>query len=227
MRYPGGKNNGGAYQHIINLIPPHDVFIEGCMGSGPILEHKRPARLNIGIDLDEEVIARRAATPRPGFEFIRADIIEWLKARAWTGREFVYLDPPYLFETRSSKKPIYKYEFSDEQHVELLETILELPCKVMISGYQSLLYVKMLWGWSTYTFQSIKRNGQQATEFLWFNYPAPAELHDYSYLGQNFTQRQQFKRQRERWKERILRMDALKRQSILSALNELRAAGKI
>ena len=38
MQYPGGKNN--CYQQIINLIPPHDTYIEAFLGSGAVLRHK-------------------------------------------------------------------------------------------------------------------------------------------------------------------------------------------
>lgn len=32
MTYPGGKGN--AYHKIINLIPPHEVYIEPFLGRG-------------------------------------------------------------------------------------------------------------------------------------------------------------------------------------------------
>ncbi len=28
MAYPGGKNGAGVYQTLINLIPPHEVYID-------------------------------------------------------------------------------------------------------------------------------------------------------------------------------------------------------
>ena len=56
MTYPGGKNAPGVYQTIINLMPPHAVYIEPFLGSGAILRLKRPARINIGIDTDPQVI---------------------------------------------------------------------------------------------------------------------------------------------------------------------------
>jgi hypothetical protein len=63
--YPGGKSGSGVYQRIINLMPPHEVYIEPFLGGGAILKRKRPARLNIGIDLDADVIAAwQAAAPR-------------------------------------------------------------------------------------------------------------------------------------------------------------------
>ena len=54
--YPGGKDASGVHQNIINLIPPHDVYIETHLGGGYIMRKKRPAALNIGIDIDPEVI---------------------------------------------------------------------------------------------------------------------------------------------------------------------------
>ena len=36
MTYPGGKGGNGFYQKIINLIPPHDVYIETHLGGGAI-----------------------------------------------------------------------------------------------------------------------------------------------------------------------------------------------
>jgi len=51
MSYPGGKNGAGVYQRIISLMPPHDVYIEPFLGGAAVMRLKRPARLNIGIDL--------------------------------------------------------------------------------------------------------------------------------------------------------------------------------
>src|SRR5919198_4161482 len=58
MTYPGGKNAPGVYQTIINLMPPHEVYIEPFLGSGAIMRLKRQARLNIGIDSDPQAIAQ-------------------------------------------------------------------------------------------------------------------------------------------------------------------------
>lgn len=57
MRYPGGKAASGTYQQIINLIPPHRVYIETHLGGGAIVRAKRPAAVNILIDLDAAAIA--------------------------------------------------------------------------------------------------------------------------------------------------------------------------
>ena len=61
MPYPGGKGGAGVYQTIINQMPPHAVYIEPFLGGGSVMAAKRPAGLNIGVDLDAEVIAQARA----------------------------------------------------------------------------------------------------------------------------------------------------------------------
>jgi DNA adenine methylase len=61
MPYPGGKGGAGVYQTIINGMPRHEVYIEPFLGGGAVMAAKRPACLNIGVDLDAEVIAQARA----------------------------------------------------------------------------------------------------------------------------------------------------------------------
>ena len=66
MTYPGGKNAPGVYQTIINLMPPHAVYIEPFLGSGAIMRLKRRARVTIGIDRDPQAIKQwQAFTIKP------------------------------------------------------------------------------------------------------------------------------------------------------------------
>ena len=58
MPYPGGKGGAGVYQTIINGMPRHEVYVEPFLGGGAVMAAKRPACLNIGVDLDAEVIAQ-------------------------------------------------------------------------------------------------------------------------------------------------------------------------
>ena len=233
--YPGGKGGSGVYQTIINLIPPHDVYIETHLGGGSILKHKRPATINIGIDIDPEVTSAWEAAPISingvngsgtastklvsGDEdliIINTDATRWLKEYQFQGNEFIYVDPPYLMETRKGGK-LYDCEMTDEQHIELLSVLDAIPTNIMISGYWSSLYSKMLTGWNTVSFEAQTRQGP-ATEWLWFNYPAPKVLHDYSYLGNDFRERERIKKKRDRWVSRLLRTPDLERNAILTAL---------
>lgn len=222
ISYPGGK--GHAYQKIINLIPPHRVYIETHVGGGAVLRNKRPARLNIAIDIDPDVIgfwSNHAINNGSSWQFINGDAVSLLKAYDFQGDEFVYADPPYLFETRRQHRPIYRYEYAQSDHVNLLGLLTALPCKVMISGYWSKLYADTLAEWYSVNFEMRTRGGSPATEYLWMNYPPPTRLHDYRYLGDNYRQRERITRKKKRWAARWAKMDILEQQAILSALDEV------
>lgn len=83
---------------------------------------------------------------------------------------FIYADPPYLLGTR--KGYLYKHEMTDEQHTELLDTLLKHPGKVLISGYDNELYNTMLPGWNKAYKNTTAEKGLKRTETLWFNYDA-------------------------------------------------------
>jgi len=89
---------------------------------------------------------------------------------------------------------------------------------VMISGYWSSLYAEMLEEWNSISFEAMTRGGHTATEWLWFNFPQPTELHDYRYLGDNFRERERIKRKKQRWAARLERMPLLEKQALLSVL---------
>lgn len=244
MSYPGGKSAPGVYQTIINLIPPHQVYIEPFLGAGAVLRMKTPAATNIGVDIDLAVIATfrqshppnttlyeifSPSTPPPGqpptaraLTLIHGDALAYLASYPWTGSEFVYCDPPYLMEVRSSKRKIYRHEFSSpEQHGQLLSLLKTIQAAVMISGYPSTLYEQMLPDWSTITFCAVTRAGYVATERLWMNYPPPTLLHDYRYLGKNFRERERIKRRQHRWKRRLAMMPPLEKAALLLAIQDL------
>lgn len=222
MAYPGGKNGAGVYQALINLIPPHDVYIETHLGGGAIMQNKRPARVSIGIDIDVNVahMWRRRAQGRPDIKIIEGDAVAYLSRYPFTGRELVYCDPPYLIGTRKSARRLYAHEYSRAQHIELLQTIKALPCRVMISGYWSQLYKDHLAAWSVRSFATMTRGGAPATEFVWFNYSEPARLHDYRYLGHDYRERERITRKKNRWIARLKKMPLLEQRAILGAIDD-------
>jgi DNA adenine methylase len=81
----------------------------------------------------------------------------------------MYLDPPYLYETRKHKK-IYENEMSDNEHRQLLEIITSLKANVLISGYDNELYGTYLGKWNKNLNISVDEAGNKRTECLWFNY---------------------------------------------------------
>lgn len=219
--YAGGKAGSGVYQAIINLMPPHDVYIEAFLGGGAIMRMKRPARRNIGLEIDPKVWLT-LWKDEPICEVFLVEAVEWLKLISPPTPEttLVYADPPYLMDVRSCKQAIYKHEFHTEaEHTELLDVLLSLPCMVMISGYDSELYNRKLAGWRKVQFTGVSRRGPKV-ETVWMNFPEPAELHDYHFLGRDRRERQDIKRQKARWIARLRKMPAHKRYAMLAAIDE-------
>jgi DNA adenine methylase len=222
MTYPGGKSGAGVYQRLICQIPPHRVYLEPFAGGAAVLRHKRPAPCSIVADRDASVVARVANLAIPGVRALNRCGLELLRTYRWEGGEFVYCDPPYLMDVRSSRRNYYAHEFATTaEHEGLLRTLLTLPCPVMISGYWSELYAAYLGNWRTMTYQAITRGGTFATEWAWMNYPEPLELHDYRHLGRDYRERERIKRKKARWSRKLRNMPRLERYAVLAALQEV------
>jgi site-specific DNA-adenine methylase len=223
MRYPGGK--GTCFQKLINLMPPHQVYIETHLGGGSVMRHKRPASSNIGIEKDPRIIALWENNQPLSFKLVNDDATNFLKSYNFTGKELLYCDPPYLQSTRKSRgRKMYTYDYSVHDHIILLQLLRSLPCMVMISGYESDLYKEMLKDWHTHTFEYVCHNGM-GIEWLWMNYPTPTELHDYRYLGHNFRERERIKKKTERWLSNLKNMPVLERHALLNAMNTMKELG--
>lgn len=224
MNYPGGK--GKCYQRLINLMPPHATYIESHLGGGAVLRHKRPAQRNIGIDVDASVINSWKLLYPDHCMLVHGDAVSFLETYSFNGEELVYADPPYLPSVRRRSK-IYRHEYSYADHERLLAVLKDLPCKVMLSGYDSPMYHEHLAEWRMVTFPA-KTHVDVRDECVWMNYAPPAVLHDASYFGDSFRDRQTVKRRLERALERFGRMDPVERHHLLQLLNaqygEIRSA---
>lgn len=88
-----------------------------------------------------------------------------------------YVDPPYVFETRSDLSKDYAHELSNEQHAELLAVLRGLSGMVVLSGYPCALYDDALKGWLRVERKAFADGAAQRTEVLWIN-PACANRLD-------------------------------------------------
>lgn len=214
MQYPGGK--GKCFQHLINLMPPHHAYIETHLGGGAVMRNKRAAERSIGIDLDVKVINQWRANDPTYCELVHGDAHDFLRSFEFIGSELVYCDPPYVASTRRQTK-IYRHEYDDTKHAELLELLFKLPCMVMVSGYDSELYGDALATWNKHSFQANTQRGMR-TESVWFNFDPPASLHDATFLGANFREREAVRRRHERLFDRFERMNPVERHHVLQTL---------
>lgn len=219
MSYLGSKAASGAYQAIISLMPPHNTYIETHLGGGAIMSFKPPVFQNIGIDLDPKALdfaRRNRLESYPAKLKLHCGCAHaFLKQYEFTGEELVYCDPPYLHSTRTSQNR-YNYEYTEADHIELITLLKSLNAQVILSGYPSPLYHKMLSDWNTQSFQVMSRGGVR-TEQIWFNYEADNRYWA-TYAGQNFRQRQHIKRKAERWANNYQKMPPDEQRAILSAL---------
>ncbi len=90
----------------------------------------------------------------------------------------------------------------------------------MITGYRSDLYDEVLSGFHRIDYQTMTRAGM-VDEALWMNFAPPAQLHDYSFLGADYRERERIKRKKTRWKNRIANMDRLERLAIMEVLESV------
>jgi len=199
-------------------MPPHATYIETHLGGGAIMKRKLPALNNIGIDID----------PRPltGFECsypvekIHGCAHRFLSGYDFRGTELIYSDPPYLRQTRTSGRK-YRFDYEEQDHIDLLGLLKGLPCNVILSGYPSALYDELLNGWGSLELQVMNQGGVR-TEKLWFNFSID-RVHWASHAGKNFTDRQRIKRKAANWGRRYQALPRGERLAVLAAMMAVEA----
>ncbi len=226
--YLGKKGGSGIPQFIISKMPKHDIYIEAFLGTGVIMAKKKKAKVNIGIDKDISILQKTNFTDE--YQILHGDSIIFIKylieKYIYDGTVLVYLDPPYLPETRTFFKNCkYKHELVLDRHIQLLDICTKLSMlhdnlHFMISGYASQLYTTMLehrHNWKHFETKTMSRGGVK-TEHLWTSFNPDEYLkHDLNYVGHNFTDRQRIKRKAKRWLNNLENM-ALDEKTLLLEL---------
>lgn len=213
MSYFGSKATSGLCQPIIAMMPPHDTYIETHLGGGAIMKRKPPALKNIGIDIDPKPLA--AFDDNYPVQKIQGCAHRFLADYPYQGRELIYSDPPYLHHTRTSNRR-YRFEYQEEDHIDLLSLLKTLPCSIILSGYPSTLYDDLLTGWRTTELQVMNQGGVR-TEKLWYNFSID-RVHWASFAGKNFTDRQRIKRKAASWGKQYQAMPRAERVAVLAAM---------
>ncbi|BCM91827.1 hypothetical protein IAD21_03704 [Abditibacteriota bacterium] len=199
-------------------MPPHETYIETHLGGGAVLRNKFPASHNIGIDIDPEVIEIWKTQHSHYCQLVEKDAVDYLRKYEFNGDELIYSDPPYPINTRR-RKYIYAYDYTEQNHIDLLEILRQLRCMVMVSSYENELYADVLSDWRKITFKA-KTHSDIREECVWLNFPVPDRLHDTRFIGSSFRTRQIIKRRQERLKNRVQRMDNIERNEFILWLNK-------
>jgi DNA adenine methylase len=88
-----------------------------------------------------------------------------------------YLDPPYVKETRKQKNS-YKHEMTEEDHRKLVNILLKVKGKVILSGYDNEIYKDLEdKGWTKRLLKEVPkssinhlRNEKKGQEYVWINF---------------------------------------------------------
>lgn len=116
-----------------------------------------------------ERLARVSLECRPAVELIE----QYGKATD----TLLYVDPPYLGETRGKRTDRYLVDMRDEtDHRQLAAALNGARATVVLSGYDSDLYRELYEGWHRAEFRAWTNGDpdggrKQATEVLWSNRP--------------------------------------------------------
>lgn len=81
----------------------------------------------------------------------------------------IYADPPYVKATRTLNGDQYRFEMTDAEHIQLLNSLVRHEGMVMISGYDCEMYRDMLRGWTMESIKTKAERGVIRTECLWSN----------------------------------------------------------
>ena len=238
--YPGNKARSPLRQMIINVIRPHTVFSEPAAGSAGITRVKKPAEFNYLNDLNPDVVKELKSyvsySSLRHLEFTRMHAIDHMstilslhadsKGSNPKGYGIVfYIDYPYIMSTRQSQSLLYECEASDQDHKELLDFVLTTLSRYpgvdfILSNYDNELYNNELAGWGT---RQINTNvhGKIVTEKIWFNYNVIKQLHEYTYVGKDRTDRQRIKRKVTRILNTLEGLPPVERNAILDELRSI------
>jgi len=89
-------------------------------------------------------------------------------------RAFFYCDPPYPLSCRKSQKDYYRFEFTDDDHINLAKKLYKIKGLAMVSSYDNELYDKLYTqkGWQKIKLAPKMNNirSGKVQEVIWFNY---------------------------------------------------------
>jgi DNA adenine methylase len=223
--YFGGKESAGTYQTIINLIRPTNVFVEPFGGNYTLSRYLDNCTKFIN-EIDIEVFQKYDKNQKSiaFFNYHYKHFLQKGDYHNWKSNITIYFDPPYPLNSRKNNRKVYKYEFTDNDHKEFLDFVLEsnFKCDVLISTYPNDLYKEKLKDWFLVEFYSNTRKGK-AKEWLFLNYdPSKIEkLHTFKYYGKNNNERQKLKKVLDNNVNKFINMNPILRNEYYKQITQI------
>ena len=203
--------------------PTHAFYAEPFAGRAAVFRHKPPALRSVLCDLDADVVAWHRKRSWPATEVHRLDAFRWLfnVYEQLDSDWLLYVDPPYLPETRTKKK-LYRHELDEAGHERLLLELCGVGARVMMSGYASPMYNELLGDWWVESREVMTRGGLRV-ESLWMNYNPSRVVRDVAARpGKNWRERQRIQRKVARQQRLFEALPDYEQDAVLAGLLEVR-----
>ncbi len=216
--YTGAKGGQTILPILANHMPKSKRYFSFFLGGGS-LEFSRDFKDCKWICSDKSAsVQKHFSTSAPGVTVYKS----WqqlVENYVFTSDDFIFCDPPYLFETRRTGLKYYQHEFNYENHVEFLDFIGQTQAKVLVTHPKNLLYSSQLSNFRELDFTYNTRNGM-FYDCMYMNYNSSTlDLVTYKYLGYNNTDRQRIKRKTNNLITKIKNLSHHERQNLLQQLN--------
>lgn len=217
-KYVGNKDFSNVIHFLINRLPKSNNYYSLFFGSGG-LEQSDYTREAFFVCAEKDPDCK-------DYLFSSTAIIKYncykklIEDNVFTAEDFIFADPPYIFSTRNSGSKYYKFEFDSRSHIEFLNYMISLNCKIMITHPECDLYNENLKGWSKEPFEYRGRNSW-IKDCVYTNYnQSDIELLNFDALGEDFTDRQRIKRQRKNIVNKFINLDPLIRKAVIRDLKK-------
>lgn len=125
----------------------------------------------------------RRFMPRPG-NLVQIENRNAFELIERYGRPYtlMYLDPPYVMESRKGKKR-YNVKMNDAAHIRLCELIRNSQAKIILSGYENGIYEEYLRGFHRVSLKTRDEAGNTRNEILWSNFTTTGNLFEDGFNG--------------------------------------------
>lgn len=216
--YTGNKDFSNVIHFLINRLPKSERYFSLFFGGGG-LEKSAYTAAALFICAEKNPACKQFEVP--GVATIEYnDYQDLIEDNVFTRSDFIFADPPYMFSSRTTGRKYYKYEFSHQDHITFLEHIQNLDANIMITHPECDLYDGELYGWSKEPFNYMTRRGM-FKDCVYKNFQAAdIELLNYDCLGEDFTDRQRIKRQRQNIVNKFAGLDNHVRAAIVRELKK-------
>lgn len=219
MSYVGNKNFSNVIHELVNRLPLSSNYYSLFYGSGG-LERSVYTEDALFICSEKNPECKKKYETSTMARIDYSDYRQLLEENVFTSVDFIFADPPYKFSTRRNGRVYYKFEFEIQDHIEFLNYITSLPCRIMVTHPQCDLYDNTLKGWNRHDLNYMTHSGW-FKDSIYMNYdPSSVELLNYNALGSDSTDRQRIKRQRKNVVEKFKKLDHHVRMAIARDLKK-------